>query len=238
MATAGGGPNQFDEDLEHCVNVSLAKYFPDIDTPTKQQMEAWRGLFRGNDVFAILPTGAGKSLIYQLIPSITQELGKMPGHGKWKGKKFVVVVSPLLAIIETQTIELNKRGMTALNLTKEMDEGAELQLKNGDFDILFGSPESFVGTDKWTAIFKSDTFRSKSIALIADEAHCIPKWLVRTQFLSLERKCLETLFKCCKTWGHLNWIQQHEHSHVKYLKEIAQMVIASSFSYIFIILEI
>ena len=176
MATAVRGQNRFEDDLEDCVNVSLAKFFPEIKTTTKQQMEAWRGLFRGNDVFAILPTGAGKSLMYQLIPSITQELGKM-GYSKWKGKKFVVVVSPLLAIIETQTIVLNKRGITALNLTKEMDEGAELQLKNGDFDILFGSPESFVGTDKWTAIFKSDTFRSKSIALIADEAHCIPKWL-------------------------------------------------------------
>ena len=96
-------------------------------------------------------------------------------HGKWKEKKLVVVVSLLLAIIKTQTIKLNKRGIRALNLTKEMDEGAELQLKNGDFDTLFGSPESLVGTDKWTAMFKSDTFRSKSIAVIADEAHCIPK---------------------------------------------------------------
>ena len=39
--------------------------------------------------------------------------------------------------------------VTALNLTKEMDKSAELQLKNGDFDIdiLFGSPESFMETD-------------------------------------------------------------------------------------------
>eukprot|EP00794_Sanderia_malayensis_P001512 gene1512-1667_t len=151
MATAVGGQNRFKDDLENCVNVSLAKFFLEIKTTTKQQMEARRGLFRGNDVFAILPTGLGKSLIYQLIPSIRQELGKM-GHSKWKGKKFVVVVSPLLAIIENQTIELNKRGM-----------------ENGDFNILFGSPESFVGTDKWTAVFKSDTFRAKLIALIADE---------------------------------------------------------------------
>ncbi len=57
-----------------------------------------------------------------------------------------------------------------------MDESTELQLKNGEFDKLFGSPEAFVETDKWTTIFKHDTFRSKSIALVADEAHCIPKW--------------------------------------------------------------
>ena len=64
MATAVGGQNRFEDDLENCVNVSLAKFFPEIKTTTKQQMEAWRGLFRGNDVFAILPTGVGKLLIY------------------------------------------------------------------------------------------------------------------------------------------------------------------------------
>ena len=64
--------DQFDVDLESCVNISLAKFFPEIENTTEQQMEAWIGLFRGKDVFAILPTGAGKSLIYQLIPSITR----------------------------------------------------------------------------------------------------------------------------------------------------------------------
>ena len=80
--------DQFDVDLESCVNISLAKFFPEIENTTEQQMEAWKGLFRGKDVFAILPTGAGKSLIYQLIPSITKELEKK-GYSKWKGKKFV-----------------------------------------------------------------------------------------------------------------------------------------------------
>ncbi len=58
MATAeeDGG---FDDDLESCVNVALAKFFPEIEKTTKQQMEAWKGIFRGKDVFAILPTGAG-----------------------------------------------------------------------------------------------------------------------------------------------------------------------------------
>ncbi len=54
-------------------------------------MEAWKGLFRGKDVFAILPTESGRSLlIYQLIPSITKSkgLGKK-GYRKWKAKKFV-----------------------------------------------------------------------------------------------------------------------------------------------------
>ncbi len=50
--------DQFDVELESCVNISLTKFFPEIENTTEQQMEAWKGLFRGKDVFAILPTGS------------------------------------------------------------------------------------------------------------------------------------------------------------------------------------
>ena len=63
------------------MNVSSAKFFPEIETTTEQEMAAWKGLFRRTNVFAILPTGAGKSLIYQFNDARTCEDGTQQTEG-------------------------------------------------------------------------------------------------------------------------------------------------------------
>ncbi|WP_127715853.1 DNA helicase RecQ [Halobacteriovorax sp. HLS] len=115
----------------------------------------------GRDVLALMPTGGGKSLCYQ-IPALVRE-----GVG--------IVISPLISLMEDQVSTLNELGVNAafLNSTLSITESREIrqQLKDGQIDILYLAPER---------LLKSGTLellQGLTISVIAiDEAHCVSKW--------------------------------------------------------------
>ena len=86
-------------------------------------------------MLAVLPTGSGKSLIYQACPDIALELTKI--GKRHEDKSIVVVVMPLTAIIETQTSELRSLGIKAVNLAGEINESTEKETCAGEVSILF-----------------------------------------------------------------------------------------------------
>ena len=95
-----------------------------------------------------MPTGHGKSLIYQAAPYIASELAAR-GFRQWEGKSIVLIVTPLLAIIETQVEELNsKNGITAVNLGNVNDENLESHVRNGSYNFLLGTPEVWIKNEK------------------------------------------------------------------------------------------
>ena len=115
----------------------------------------------GRDVFALLPTGGGKSLCFQL-PALIRE-------------GLTVVVSPLIALMKDQVDALTASGVAAtfLNSTLKADESrARLRgLFNGEYRLLYAAPERLMldGT--------MDMLRQWNVAQIAiDEAHCISEW--------------------------------------------------------------
>lgn len=118
-------------------------------------------LLEGNDVLALLPTGAGKSAIYQ-VAALTRE-----GVG--------LVVSPLIAIMQQQVDLLQSKGIKAefLNSTQNGAEQNDLhwRLRHKDVEILYMSPEKLLQPS--TIGLLEDI----SIACIAiDEAHCVLRW--------------------------------------------------------------
>jgi ATP-dependent DNA helicase RecQ len=113
------------------------------------------------DTLAILPTGGGKSLCYQL-PSLFFE-----------GK--TIVISPLISIMHDQVKSLNSIGIKSLSIESSLNQNNFLeQIDNilyGDYKIIYVSPERFIKKEFLDKISKIN------IDLIAvDEAHCISEW--------------------------------------------------------------
>ncbi len=115
----------------------------------------------GKDTLALLPTGGGKSICFQ-VPIMTR-----PGIG--------VVVSPLIALMADQVQNLKKLGIPALALTsgltqREIDMGLD-NCVNGLYKFLYVSPERLQ-----TDIVRERIKRMKVNLLVVDEAHCISQW--------------------------------------------------------------
>ena len=101
-----------------------------------KQKEAIRNIvLLKKDTLIILPTGFGKSLIYQLLPFV---------FDSWLGasKSFVLVVSPLNALMRDQTVKL--RSLIVRN-TESLSEVEIRDIKESKYRIIYGHPEAFVG---------------------------------------------------------------------------------------------
>ncbi|MEN5228549.1 DNA helicase RecQ [Brevundimonas naejangsanensis] len=148
--------------------------FPTLDEARKLLERVWghadfRGLqadviqevLAGRDVMAVLPTGGGKSVCYQ-VPAILR-----PGVG--------LVVSPLIALMTDQVEALKQQGVAAARLDSglTMDERSAVwrAARAGELDLLYVSPEGLASGAML------DRLAELPISLIAiDEAHCVSQW--------------------------------------------------------------
>lgn len=140
---------------------SLLKRYFGYDEFRPMQKEVIEKVLAGKDVLAVMPTGGGKSLCYQL-PAL-----KLPG--------LTIVVSPLISLMKDQVDSLKANGIPAeyINSTLTSREAlrTEIGVMNGSIKILYIAPERL----------KSKSFmrliKTSEINLIAvDEAHCISQW--------------------------------------------------------------
>ncbi len=120
-----------------------------------------RNLLEGNNTFVIMPTGAGKSLCYQL-PAMVRE-------------GLAIVISPLIALMKNQVDQMNAYGVNARFLNSTLSKGEITRLKkecmNGNVKLLYVAPESL---NKEETI---EFLKKVNVSFVAiDEAHCISEW--------------------------------------------------------------
>ncbi|WP_456086379.1 RecQ family ATP-dependent DNA helicase [Parabacteroides sp.] len=127
------------------------------------QAEVIDSILSGHDTLALMPTGGGKSITFQ-VPALA-----IPG--------ICLVISPLVALMKDQVKNLQKRGILSAFISSEMQHWEILQqLDNcilGDYKFLYIAPER-ISSELFQGKLKS--LSAKVNLLVVDEAHCISQW--------------------------------------------------------------
>lgn len=125
------------------------------------QEDVVRAMIDGDPVLAIMPTGGGKSLCYQL-PALV-------------GEGMTVVISPLIALMRDQVRQLRALGVAAAALTSantpEENEEISQRTRNGEIKLLYIAPERLGAVLTLSLLREGNTRR-----IAVDEAHCVSQW--------------------------------------------------------------
>ncbi len=139
----------------------ILKQYWGYDHFRPQQLAVIHAVLEGKEVLTLLPTGAGKSLCFQL-PTLYQN-------------GICVIISPLIALMQDQVRDLLSKNMTAVNLGGEISPAQEEAILadalKGDYQFIYCSPEKLAQKS-----FQSFLQQLPITLFAIDEAHCISQW--------------------------------------------------------------
>jgi ATP-dependent DNA helicase RecQ len=149
-------PTSVDEKLHHILKETFG-----YSSFRFEQSKIIHSILEGHDTLAIMPTGGGKSLCYQ-IPALYLD-------------GATLVISPLISLMQDQVMNLNEYGVPAVFLNSSLTGREKYDVKNrileGKVKLIYVSPEGILSPAL------SDFFEQVKISLIAvDEAHCVSQW--------------------------------------------------------------
>ena len=139
----------------------VLKFYFGYESFKTGQEEIIEAILSGNDVLSIMPTGAGKSICYQ-VPAMI-----LPG--------ITIVISPLISLMQDQVKALNEAGIHAGYINSSLSETQIMKVyslaKEGIFKILYVAPERLESLE-----FRNFVENVEISMVTVDEAHCISQW--------------------------------------------------------------
>jgi len=150
------------ETEQYKTSISILKQYFGYSTFKENQYKIIHNILNCKDVIALLPTSHGKSLCFQIIPLITNEV--------------CIVVSPLISLMEDQQAILSKLKIESCcyngTLKIKEKEKIEKDVIAGKYKIIYTTPETL--TNSHTKIFIENIFKKIGICVLAiDESHCV-----------------------------------------------------------------
>ena len=140
---------------------SILKSFWGYDHFRPQQLAVIHAVLEKKDTLALLPTGAGKSICFQ-VPTLFED-------------GICLVISPLIALMEDQVKDLQSKNIAAIALGSHLSEEAQdavmAAAKRGKYKFIYCSPEKLAQKQ-----FQEDLAQVKITLCAIDEAHCISQW--------------------------------------------------------------
>lgn len=145
--------------LDEYINNCLKQDFG-LESFRPLQKETIDAIISGKDVLAVMPTGHGKSLLYQLPARLYRP-------------KLTVVISPLISLMDDQVEKAKGLNATKLHSGQTLEENEKIVRKvaKGEFDLLYVSPERLSSKGLLKAIKERDVG-----LFVVDEAHCVSVW--------------------------------------------------------------
>ncbi|XP_065892414.1 uncharacterized protein [Dysidea avara] len=134
------------------------------------QMKVISEVLSGHDVFAVLPTGYGKSLCYGCLPLAFDEIFKPIKPS------IVCVISPLTAIIEDQVQSFSSKSLSVGCVLRGTNVSILEGVANGEFQLIFFTPEAILNHKRWRNLLCSDVYKERLQFVVIDEAHTVIKW--------------------------------------------------------------
>ncbi|KAI1843782.1 hypothetical protein JX266_010041 [Neoarthrinium moseri] len=155
-----------------------------------EQEKAIEAVLQGNNTLVVFPTGAGKSLCYQIPAIAFEEMDRQNDEKRQFGAGITIVVSPLIALMKDQTDVLKRKGVAAecWDSTKSYEETQKIysDIHQGHLRLLYCAPER-LNNESFVASMKHVPGGIRLIAV--DEAHCISEWgaSFRPEYLKVAR---------------------------------------------------
>lgn len=136
-----------------------------------EQKRALDSFLKGHDVFISLPTGFGKSVVFQAAP-ICCDIGKA---GEDDDHSFALVVMPIKALIKDQLDRCTRLHIGAKDISGGYDDSFLESLFSGQVSLLFTSPEFLTG-ESGRAFLRLQYVQDHLCGRFIDESHCVLKW--------------------------------------------------------------